>query len=73
MIFIDSVKSKPHGDGKYESVVLYADTKAEVPETGAATSALIEGTPDLPPSTIIYTASCEVAILNTSDTWVWKE
>lgn len=73
MIFIDSVKSKPHGDGKYDGIVLYADTKAEVPATGAATSALIEGTPDLPPSTIIYTASCEVAILNSSDNWIWRE
>ena len=53
-------------------LVLFADTKDEVPETGAATE-VADFTDDIPAMTLLITASCEVAWLNTSDTWVWKE
>ena len=53
-------------------LVLFADTKSEVPETGAATE-VEDFTDDIPAMTILFTASMEVAVLNTSGTWVWKE
>lgn len=74
MIIVDTITSKPHGAGKYEDIVLFADTKAEVPATGTSTAALVVDLDrPLPPATVIYTAACEVAVLGTDDNWVWKE
>ena len=71
MIIVDSVSIDIYGKAK---VILLADTKSEVPATGALTKAELTGfTSDLVPGSVVYTASCEVAILNTSDNWVWKE
>lgn len=53
-------------------LVLFADTKDEVPSTGAATE-VEDFTDDIPAMTLLITAKSEVAWLNTSDTWVWKE
>ena len=74
MIIIDSV-SNPAELGRPEAVLtLFADTKSEVPETGVATAALIPGYKGtLLPTSILYTAALDIAVLNTSDTWVWKE
>lgn len=50
----------------------FADTKAEVPETGAATEVTgLKGT--LSAGSIIYTAKLEVALLKSDDTWEWGE
>lgn len=73
MIILDTRKSKSYTNGTYDEVVVYADTKAEVPATGALTSAEMEGTPVLPPMTMLYTADLEVAILDSTDNWVWQE
>lgn len=75
MIIIDSVSPVEHGRGSVRSkYTLFADTKAEVPETGAATKALISGfSDDLPPTTIIYTADFKIAVLDTDDNWNWKD
>lgn len=75
MIIIDSITPIEHGRGSVASkYVLFADTKAEVPATGAATAAEITGFTDtLPPTTLLYTAAFEVAVLDTSDNWNWKE
>ena len=51
-------------------IILFADTKEEVPETGAATE--VENfNDDLPAMTILFTAKLEVATLNTDGDWVW--
>ncbi len=75
MIIVSQKSLVKHGEGSVRSTyVLFADTKSEVPATGAATAALITDLDEaLPPTTILYTASLEVAVLNTSDAWVWKE
>lgn len=51
---------------------LFADTKDEVAETGKLT-AVVGLVEPLSPSSMLYTASLEIACLNHSDTWVWKE
>lgn len=51
---------------------LFADTKDEVPATGAATVAT--GLADtLSAGSMLYTASLEIACLKSDDTWNWKE
>lgn len=51
---------------------LFADTKNEVPETGAATE--VPGLLDpLSAGSMLYTASLEIACLKSDDTWNWKE
>lgn len=74
MIIIDSVSPVEHGRGSVRSkYVLFADTKDEVPATGAATKLLVsELEEDLPPTTIIYTADFKIAVLDTNDNWHWK-
>lgn len=73
MIILDTKNIKPHGSGIHPDVVLYADTKEEVPATGALTKAAMADPIDIPPTAILYTAALEIAVLNTSDQWVWKE
>lgn len=71
MIIIDSVAGKNEKSGK---LVLFADTKNEVESTGTATAAKIPGYKGiLEPGSIVWTASFEAAVLNSSDQWVWKE
>ena len=51
---------------------VFADTKAEVPETGSATEVKgLVGT--LSAGSIVYTAKLEVALLKSDDTWEWGE
>lgn len=72
MILIDSVDNIYNGKMKG---VLYADTKEEVPETGDATIAEIDGceATSFDVGTLIYTPDFNFALLNSDDTWVWKE
>lgn len=73
MIIIDSYDPAPHGHSVRSPYVLFADTKAEVPQTGAATKPLVSGlTDNLPPTTLIYTKNFESAVLGTDDVWSWK-
>lgn len=73
MIIIDSVQSENKSDKK-AVLVLFADTKAEVPATGTLTADEIPGYKGtLLPTSMIYTAAFEVAVLGTDDNWVWKE
>lgn len=70
MIIIDEVIGKNEKSGK---LVLLADTKDEVPETGTATTPLIpKFNNKLEPGSIVWTTSFEVAVLDTDDTWSWK-
>ena len=56
-------------------LVLYADTKDEVPASGDGTVAELEGYggEHLPAGSFLYTAAQETAVLNSSDEWVWKD
>lgn len=56
-------------------LVLFADTKAEVPETGTATAAAIQFplSAALSAGDIIYTAKLEVAVLKSDGTWEWGD
>ena len=56
-------------------VVLFADTKNEVPETGTATAAAMQSplTVTLEAGDIIYTAKLEVAVLKSDDSWEWGD
>jgi hypothetical protein len=70
MIIIDEVLGK---NIKSSKLVLLADTKDEVPETGAATAPLIPNFKNaLEPGSIVWTASFEVAVLDSEDNWSWK-
>lgn len=73
MIIVSRTHPARHGEGTVRSIYeLFADTKTEVPQTGAATKLLITGlTEDLPPTTILYTKKAEFAILGTDDNWSW--
>ena len=73
MIIIESYNEKLFGFGVKQEVLLFADTKTEVPSTGVATRNAMGGTFALPPTSIIHTAAGEVAVLDTNDNWVWKE
>ena len=53
-------------------VTLFADTKDEVPETGAATVVPGLGMP-ISTGSILYTAKVELACLKSDNTWQWKE
>lgn len=71
MIIIDEVIGKNEKSGK---LVLFADTKNEVESTGADTAPLIPGFKGtLEPGSIVWTASFEIAVLDTQDNWHWKE
>ena len=69
MLKLMEVNSTPQLD---KLVVIYADTKAEVPATAAET--VVPGM-DYPISmgSIVYTAAFERAMLNSDGDWVWKE
>ena len=61
--------------GNEPNVTLFADTKAEVPATGAETKLLIEQWPedmDLPIASALYTPDFDIAILKSDDTWKWS-
>lgn len=49
--------------------ILNADTKDEVPETGAETLPGVE----LTQGSVIYTASLDIGVLKSDDTWNWIE
>ena len=74
---IDDIRFQSNRNTKY---ILYADTKAEVPATGAATAALAKYGEHgehafngaLTMASIIYTADGHFAILNSSDEWCWR-
>jgi len=53
---------------------LYADTKAEVPNTGTLTKAAIADsfTGKLGCSSTIFTADLDIGILKSDDTWQWS-
>lgn len=72
MIIIDSDNNTTKGQTP-AVLTLFADSKAEVPSTGASTAALIPGFKGkILPTSIIYTANFEVAVLKTNDNWSWK-
>lgn len=51
---------------------IYADTKDEVPETGAET--VVSGyNGTIGSASILYTAKFEVAVLKSDDTWEWGD
>lgn len=59
---------------KTQLIALIADTKAEVPETGTATAALIPGWKrGLDWGSYMITCDHKKAWLNSSDQWVWEE
>lgn len=65
------VKSIETNNVRGRTVVLFADTQSEIPETGAATAASIGEELVLNAGDVIYTSDLQVGVLNTSDTWVW--
>ena len=57
-------------EGSAKRVTIYADTKAEVASTGAATSVTgLDGA--IAPASILFTSAFEVAILKSDDDWEW--
>lgn len=73
MIIIDSVSSI-NKSAKEAVLVLFADTKAEVPATGTLTAAEIPGYKGkLLPTSVVYTGDFKIAVLGTDDNWDWKE
>lgn len=70
MIIIDEVLGINEKSGK---LVLLADTKNEVPETGTATALLIPKFKNkLEAGSIVWTADFKIAVLDTNDNWHWK-
>lgn len=51
-------------------LVLFADTKTEVPSTGEAT-AEAAGIKKIAAGSVIYTAKLAVAVLKSNDNWDW--
>ena len=73
MIVIDNVESENKNDKK-AVLTLFADTKTEVPATGALTAAEIPGYKGtILPTSVIWTGDFKVAVLGTDDNWDWKE
>lgn len=70
MIIVKSVEGSNLG-GRF--TLLYADTKSEVPSTGTATVAAIQGdrVSKLATGDVLYTANLEKAVLKSDDTWNW--
>lgn len=74
---IDDVRFQNNRNTKY---ILYADTRNEVPATGAATAAIAKYgdhgehnfTGEITTASAIYTADGAFAILNSSDNWCWE-
>lgn len=67
------VKSIETNNTRGRTVMLFADLKSDVPQTGAATSTLINEDIKLNPGDIVYTSGMDVAILDTNDDWNWSE
>lgn len=67
------VKSIETSNTRGRTVTLFADLKSEVPQTGIATSALINEGVKLNPGDIVYTSGLDIAILDTNDEWNWSE
>lgn len=55
-----------------QMVTLFADTKSEVPSTGAATVSSLGEQLILNPGDVVYTADFNAAILKSNDQWKWK-
>ena len=69
MIVIDELVGRNEKSGK---LVLFADTKDEVPSTGAATAPMIPGYKGtLEPVSIVWTGDKHAAVLGTDDNWDW--
>lgn len=69
MLKLMEVSSTPQLD---KLVVIYADTKTEVPATAAEMD--VPGMDfEISMGSIVYTASFEKAMLNSDGNWVWKE
>ncbi len=64
------LKTIDQAGSKESACTLYADTKGEVPATGKETKAKgFDG--KLAPSSTLYTASMDVAVLDSNDKWNW--
>lgn len=61
------------GDNSISRIqTIFADTKAEVPATGAET--VVEGlNSKITYGSVLYTAKMEIAVLKSDDTWEWGE
>lgn len=70
MIIIKSIETS---NTRGRTVLLFADLKSEVPQTGAATATAIGEDIKLNPGDIIYTSSLDTAVLDTNDEWNWSE
>lgn len=72
MIKVQTIEAGSLG-GRF--VILTADTKAEVPETGTATAAALQTPLESPLELgdVIYTAKLEIAVLKSDDTWEWGD
>lgn len=54
-------------------VVLFADTKTEVPSTGADTATAAHMSKAPAAGSVLYTAKLAVAVLKSSDRWDWGD
>lgn len=71
MIIVKSVEGSNLG-GRF--ILLYADSKEEVPSTGTATVAALAGerVNKLATGDVLYTADFDIAVLKSDDTWNWE-
>lgn len=72
------IKMIDKGTLKGKLVVLYADTKDEVPESAVGMSiadsgSMAEMSVALEAGTILYTAKLETAVLKSDGTWEWGD
>lgn len=67
------VKSIETNNTRGRTVVLFADLKSDVPQTGAATIASMGEDIVLTAGDVIYTSAMDVAILDTNDEWNWSD
>lgn len=72
------IKMIDKGSLRGKIVVLYADTKDEVPESASGMSiadagSLAEASAALEAGTILYTAKLETAVLKSDGTWEWGD
>lgn len=68
MIIVKSIESN---NVRGTTVVLFADTKSEIPATGTATVASIGEELVLNAGDVIYTSDLQIGVLNSSDAWIW--
>lgn len=72
MIKIMHVNSYATSGTMSSGMLLYADTKSEVPETGSATRiAITDFGGVIPVGSILYTADLELAVLTSDNEWNW--